>query len=126
VVGRITGKDTKTEGESMDRAPADPGYLTVGEVAARAHVSVRTLHHYDEVGLLTPARRTDAGYRLFEGFEEFDHARYAGEAKERWGQTDAYKESMRRRARARKARKRWRWPRRTAGISGSGSTTARP
>jgi DNA-binding transcriptional MerR regulator len=148
---------------------------TVGEVAELAHVSVRALHHYDEVGLLTPSRRSDAGYRLydeadlerlheillfrelglpldriadvlgrppadraaalrehrrhllekrrradavlqavdhaidalkegrtmtddtlFQGFEDFDHARYAEEAEERWGDTDAYRESRRR------------------------------
>ncbi len=153
----------------------DTRLLTVGEVAALAHVSVRTLHHYDEIGLLTPTDRSDAGYRLygpadlerlhqvllfrelgfgldaigvlldtpaadrraalltqrhalerrgrrigaviraldrviealergepmetnelFEGFDEFDHARYADEAKERWGDTDAYAESARR------------------------------
>jgi DNA-binding transcriptional MerR regulator len=39
---------------------------TVGEVARLAHVSVRTLHHYDEVGLLEPSARSEAGYRLYE------------------------------------------------------------
>jgi DNA-binding transcriptional MerR regulator len=38
---------------------------TVGDVARLAGVSVRTLHHYDEVGLLTPSARSDAGYRLY-------------------------------------------------------------
>ena len=38
---------------------------TVGELAALAGVSVRTLHHYDRVGLLTPSGRTSAGYRLY-------------------------------------------------------------
>ncbi|MDT3682887.1 MAG: MerR family transcriptional regulator [Truepera sp.] len=38
---------------------------TVGEVARLANVSVRTLHHYDDIGLLSPAGRTDAGYRLY-------------------------------------------------------------
>lgn len=148
---------------------------TVSEVARMAHVTVRTLHHYDEIGLLIASERTDKGYRLydeadlrrlqqilifrelefpleaigplldappgarsealraqrellgrqlrrteavlqavdaalaalegeetmntermFEGFEEFDHAKHQAEAEERWGQTDAYKESMRR------------------------------
>ena len=40
---------------------------TVGDVARMAGVSVRTLHHYDEVGLLVPTGRTDAGYRLYSG-----------------------------------------------------------
>ena len=148
---------------------------TVSQVAGLAHVTVRTLHHYDEIGLLVPARRSAAGYRLygrpelerlhqillfrelgftldaigrlldqpavdrrsalgaqrellhekrrrteaviraidaalrameegsamdatelFDGFEDFDHARYADEARERWEDTDAYRESMRR------------------------------
>ena len=38
---------------------------TVGEAAKLAKVSVRTLHHYDEVGLLEPSGHTDAGYRLY-------------------------------------------------------------
>lgn len=150
----------------------------VGEVAALAHVSVRTLHHYDEIGLLVPSGRSDAGYRLytdddldrlqqvllfkelgfaleeirdlmddpdfdrvetlaaqrdllveqatrleamlglidktiaaqeggirmtkedmFEVFGDFDPAEYEDEARERWGETDAYKESARRAAR---------------------------
>lgn len=37
----------------------------VGEVARLAHVTVRTLHHYDEIGLLSPSVRTRAGYRLY-------------------------------------------------------------
>ena len=37
----------------------------VGEVARLSHVSVRTLHHYDDIGLLTPQQRTAAGYRLY-------------------------------------------------------------
>lgn len=38
---------------------------TVGEVAELAHVTVRTLHHYDAIGLLVPSRRSEAGYRLY-------------------------------------------------------------
>ena len=38
---------------------------TVGEVAKLAHVSVRTLHHYDHERILCPSSRTDAGYRLY-------------------------------------------------------------
>jgi len=154
---------------------------TVGEVARLAHVSVRALHHYDEIGLLEPSQRSDAGYRLysdddlvrlqqillyreldfaleeiaqvlqdpdfdpldalvaqrqlvsdklkrdqtllalldktimameggirlskeemFEVFGDFDPAEYEDEVKERWGDTDAYKESARRTKRYRK------------------------
>jgi DNA-binding transcriptional MerR regulator len=38
----------------------------VKEVAEIAGVSVRTLHHYDEIELLVPVGRTDAGYRLYD------------------------------------------------------------
>lgn len=37
----------------------------VSEVAELAHVTVRTLHHYDEIGLLVPSARSGAGYRLY-------------------------------------------------------------
>ena len=40
--------------------------LKVGELAARAGLTVRTLHHYDSIGLLSPSARTDAGYRLYD------------------------------------------------------------
>lgn len=39
--------------------------LTVGQVAEQYGVTVRTLHHYDEIGLLAPGERTSAGYRLY-------------------------------------------------------------
>ena len=41
------------------------GLLTVKEVSELAGVSVRTLHHYDDIGLLVPSERTEAGYRLY-------------------------------------------------------------
>ena len=39
--------------------------LTVGDTAALIGVTVRTLHHWDEIGLATPSARTPAGYRLY-------------------------------------------------------------
>jgi DNA-binding transcriptional MerR regulator len=172
---KTTTKDMNEDSMDGTRTEREGRLLTVGEVAALAHVSVRALHHYDEIGLLTPADRSDAGYRLydgadlerlhqvllfrelglpldairglldepaadrrqvlltqrkalderrrrtdavlravdraidalekgeamsettmFEGFGEFDHAKYADEAEERWGDTDAYRESARR------------------------------
>lgn len=148
--------------------------LTVGELARLTGITVRALHHYDEIGLVVPSQRTAAGYRLYDDadvirlqqvllfrelglpldeiafaideagtreellrkhrevllakrskldtmlsaldsalvalekgqhmqpddvkqmFEGFDHSQYEDEARERWGDTDAYKESMRR------------------------------
>ncbi len=151
---------------------------TVSDVAKLAHVTVRTLHHYDEIGLLVPSARSKAGYRLydetelarlrdillfralgfgldaiaqllddpeadrrsallahrqrllselrrteavvravdaalleidsgerketndmFEGFDELDPSQYDNEVRERWGDTEAYRESKRRTAR---------------------------
>jgi len=156
--------------------------LTVGAVARLAGVTVRTLHHYDEIGLLTAGDRSDAGYRRyseadldrlqrilfyrelgfgldqikvvmadgtadavahlrrqhamlrdrigrlermasavekameartmginlppeerFEVFGDFDPDEHAAEVEERWGDTDAYRESQRRVARYTKA-----------------------
>ena len=147
----------------------------IGKVADLAGVTVRTLHHYDEIGLLSPSERTSTGYRRyddadlerlqqiryyrelgfsleeiaeildepgadaaahlrrqhellserkarlekminavefameaqkvgikltpqerFEVFGDFDPDQYDAEAQERWGGTDAYKESARR------------------------------
>ncbi|WP_460933613.1 MerR family transcriptional regulator [Phycicoccus ginsengisoli] len=39
--------------------------LTVGQVADELGVTVRTLHHYDEIGLVQPTERSRAGYRLY-------------------------------------------------------------
>ena len=151
--------------------------FSVGEVAKRTGVSVRSLHHYDAIGLLTPSGRTHAGYRqydyddlirlqqilvyrelglslddiaaslddggdplhhlreqrlrltdsierlrrqlaavdktleartmgiqldpeeMFEVFGDNDPTRHAEEAEQRWGETDAYRESRRRTSR---------------------------
>ncbi len=151
---------------------------SVGQVANLAGISVRTLHHYDQIGLLVPSGHSRAGYRRyemadlerlqrvlfyrelgfpleeivtllddpsidagahlrrqhdlltrrierlqemvtaverameaekmgisltpeerFEVFGEHDPAQHADEAKERWGDTDAYKQSMQRTSR---------------------------
>ena len=39
--------------------------LKVGELATRTGLTVRTLHHYDAIGLLHPSARSEAGYRLY-------------------------------------------------------------
>ena len=40
--------------------------MTVHEVSELTGVSVRALHHYDQLGLLKPAEVTEAGYRLYD------------------------------------------------------------
>src|SRR5581483_9872564 len=52
----------------MDLRSAEQGERTglrVGELARRTGLTVRTLHHYDAIGLLAPSRRTAAGHRLY-------------------------------------------------------------
>ena len=49
-----------TTADIMTDAP-----LKVGALASRTGVSVRTLHHYDEIGLLSPSMRTPSGHRQY-------------------------------------------------------------
>ena len=147
--------------------------FTVGDLAKLTGVTVRALHHYDEIGLVRPSERTAAGYRLYTDadvhrlqqvllfrelglpleeiasaideaagrdellrehrkalvtkrdrldamlaavdaalaqkgpntmqpddvkkmFDGFDHSQYEAEAEQRWGNTEAFKESARR------------------------------
>ncbi len=39
--------------------------MKVGTLAKKTGLTIRTLHYYEEVGLLAPAQRTDAGHRLY-------------------------------------------------------------
>lgn len=50
-------------GGSMTTEPAS---YTVGQVARLSGLTVRTLHHYDEIGLLSPSTRRDNGYRAYD------------------------------------------------------------
>jgi MerR family transcriptional regulator, thiopeptide resistance regulator len=50
-----------------DRDPDDPiSMVRVGDLAASAGLSVRTLHHYEEIGLVEPTTRTESGHRLYD------------------------------------------------------------
>jgi DNA-binding transcriptional MerR regulator len=42
-----------------------PTFWKVGDLAKRTDLSVRTLHYYDEIGLLSPSYHTEAGHRLY-------------------------------------------------------------
>jgi MerR family transcriptional regulator, thiopeptide resistance regulator len=52
--------DMTTTSQQTDRVE-----LTVGQVAETFGVTVRTLHHYDAIGLVVPSARTRSGYRLY-------------------------------------------------------------
>src|SRR5437867_4408519 len=43
--------------------PFEP--LKVGELAKRTGLTIRTLHHYDDIGLLKPSLHTESGHRLY-------------------------------------------------------------
>ncbi len=45
--------------------PDSPAVMHIGEVAARTELSLRSLRHWEEVGLLQPSGRTDGGFRLY-------------------------------------------------------------
>ena len=50
----------------MEKHKAIPhGYMTVGEVAKKMDVTVRTLQHYDKEGLLSPSAISEGGRRLY-------------------------------------------------------------
>ena len=50
----------------MVPSEGDPMAFTVGELARLTGITVRALHHYDEIGLVVPSQRTAAGYRLYD------------------------------------------------------------
>lgn len=39
--------------------------MQIGQVAARTELSINTVRHYDEVGLVTPSARSSGGFRLY-------------------------------------------------------------
>lgn len=53
------------EEHAAERSKEAGPELSVGAVAKLVGVSVRTLHHYDAIGLLSPQGRSRAGYRLY-------------------------------------------------------------
>ncbi|MFI1422886.1 MerR family transcriptional regulator [Streptomyces sp. NPDC020731] len=43
----------------------DDKHMQIGEVAARTELSLRTIRHYEETGLVTPSARSRGGFRLY-------------------------------------------------------------
>ena len=44
---------------------AEAGMMHIGELAERTELSLRTIRHYDEIGLLVPSGRSEGGFRLY-------------------------------------------------------------
>ena len=57
--------NVKAQGLQMSEARRS-GLYNIGEVAAQSRVSARMIRHYEELHLLKAARRTSAGYRLYD------------------------------------------------------------
>lgn len=57
--------ETDTSGAEGSATATEPATLHIGAVAERTGLSLRTLRHYDEVGLLTPSARSAGGFRLY-------------------------------------------------------------
>lgn len=41
------------------------GHMQIGEAAERAGLSIRTIRHYEEAGLVVPSARSEGGFRLY-------------------------------------------------------------
>lgn len=50
---------------TTDDAPTPSTHMQIGQVAERTELSVRTLRHWEEAGLVTPSARTAGGFRLY-------------------------------------------------------------
>jgi MerR family transcriptional regulator, copper efflux regulator len=51
--------------EVDDMRDDDDVHMQIGQVATRTELSITTVRHYDEVGLVTPSARSAGGFRLY-------------------------------------------------------------
>lgn len=65
------------ECETQHMAQQDEETMQIGEVAERTQLSLRTLRHYDQVGLVPPSARSEGGFRLYTeaDVERLNHVR---------------------------------------------------
>lgn len=68
ITERVTGRVAENAGGTDDRTPAEEGRartMHIGELAERTGLSLRTIRHYDEVGILPATARTEGGFRVY-------------------------------------------------------------
>lgn len=58
------GTRDATTGRARDTG-VDDKHMHIGEVAARTELSLRTIRHYEETGLVIPSARSQGGFRLY-------------------------------------------------------------
>ena len=51
--------------EELTEGPTGRPFMQIGEVAAMTNLSLRTIRHYEELGLVVPSGRTSGGFRLY-------------------------------------------------------------
>jgi len=61
----MDGSDRGRGGSTLRQESVEKSVWKIGELADRTRLSVRPLHHYDEIGLLSPSGRREAGHRLY-------------------------------------------------------------
>ncbi|MEU4570590.1 MerR family transcriptional regulator [Micromonospora sp. NPDC023956] len=68
--GGVAGPDTHSGPAHSGPAGPAPGpgrFVQIGEAAERVGLSIRTIRHYEEVGLIVPSARSEGGFRLYTG-----------------------------------------------------------
>ncbi|MFH0942440.1 MAG: MerR family transcriptional regulator, partial [Chloroflexota bacterium] len=65
----VTGRYILTVERAIERKRVMKVGVTIGELAKELHLNPKTIRYYEEVGLLSKPRRSEAGYRLYSNYE---------------------------------------------------------